>query len=93
MRRHQKTTTARGYGAPHQRLRERWALLVDRGEVTCGRCGYLIPAGCPWDLSHPGDDKTMAPVPWHSRCNRSYAVTVTKRRRQLPRNRGTSRPW
>jgi hypothetical protein len=76
-------TTALGYGNTHQRLRERWAKVVDAGGVLCGRCGRLIDPATPWDLSHPGDDKTLDPVPWHQRCNRQYAASVTKPRRRV----------
>lgn len=75
------STTARGYGARHMQLRRRWAPVVKAGGVACGRCGHLIAPGTAWDLSHPGDDKSADPVPWHQRCNRQYAATVTKKRR------------
>ncbi len=58
---------------------------VDRGEVACGFCGAQIAPGAPWDLSHPHDDKTLPPVPWHRRCNRQYAAAVTRRRRATQR--------
>jgi len=76
------TTTQKGYGAHHQAVRARWAPLVDRGEVVCGKCGRYIQPGTPWDLSHPLDDKTQRPVPWHRACNRRYAASVTKPRRR-----------
>jgi hypothetical protein len=84
MKRQQKSTAARGYGGHHQALRRQWKPIVDRGEVVCGRCRRLIAAGEPWDLSHPSDEKLSAPEPWHAACNRSYATTVTKPRRQTP---------
>jgi hypothetical protein len=71
-----------GYGFHHQQLRKRWARVIDGGGVLCGRCGRLIDPATPWDLAHPLDDKTLEPVPWHQLCNRSYATTVTKPRRQ-----------
>jgi len=76
-----------GYGFHHQQLRKRWARVVDVGDALCGRCGRLIDPATPWDLSHPLDDKTLEPVPWHQLCNRSYATTVTK-----PRRQGTAPP-
>jgi len=56
--------------------------------VRCGRCGYPIDPGSWWDLSHPGDDKSVTPVPWHARCNRKYAASVTKKRRNRQRQKG-----
>jgi hypothetical protein len=76
-RRHPLSPAQRGYGPAHQRLRRQWARRVDRGEVACGRCGYPIIPGAPWDLGHPNDDKALPPTPWHRRCNRQYAATVT----------------
>jgi hypothetical protein len=81
-RRNQGSSTARGYGAPHQRLRERWAKVIEAGGVLCGRCGRLIDPAMPWDLSHPFDDKTQRPEPWHAACNRSFAASVTRQRRR-----------
>ena len=75
-------TTALGYGYSHQKLRARWAKVVEAGEVTCGKCGRLIRPGTPWDLSHPRDDKSLPPEPWHASCNKSYASAVTKPRRR-----------
>jgi hypothetical protein len=76
------TTTGRGYDASHVRDRKKWALLVDAGGIACGRCGRPIIPGTFWDLSHPFDEKSMAPEPWHRKCNRSYAATITKARRR-----------
>ena len=97
-RHHKLSTTARGYGPAHRQLRARWSLEVDRGSVLCGRCGRLIEPGTFWDLSHPGDDKTQQPVPWHRYENRAYASSVTKPRRngRLVRDVGPmrrSREW
>jgi len=73
-------TTKRGYGSTHQKRRKAWAPKVDAGQVACGHCGRIIVPGTPWDLSHPGDDKNLSPIPWHAKCNRSYAMTVTRKR-------------
>ena len=79
------SATARGYGVAHQAARRRWAPMVERGEVLCGRCGRSIDPGTPWDLSHPKDDKGLPPEPWHASCNRAYASAVTgPRRRRSP---------
>ena len=74
-------TTALGYGYHHQQARKRWKVVVDAGDVFCGRCGKWIDPATPWDLAHPDDDKTRTPVPWHRRCNRAYLL---ERRRQRP---------
>lgn len=75
----------RGYTATHDRLRKRWEPRVKAGGVACGRCGRLIEPGTPWDMSHPGDDKRLTPVPWHRRCNRQYAASITRPRRNRER--------
>jgi len=43
-RRAKGLTTLAGYGAAHQKLRARWALVVARGGVLCARCQRPIPA-------------------------------------------------
>lgn len=65
-----KTTTQRGYGSRHQRLRKQWAPIVNRGEATCGRCHQPIQPGTPWDLGHDDHDRTKYTGPEHQRCNR-----------------------
>jgi hypothetical protein len=78
------STKERGYGADHRRRRAVWKPKVDRGDVSCPYCGRWIQPGTAWDLSHPFDDKTQSPVPWHMSCNRKYAASVTKNRRRNP---------
>jgi hypothetical protein len=80
--RKQAKTSERGYTGQHAARRKQWTPRVKAGGVACGRCGNIIPPDAPWDLSHPGDDKSLEPVPWCRRCNRQYAATVTKRRRR-----------
>lgn len=86
-----------GYGAAHVKLRRQWAAQVDTGRVSCGRCGLPIAVGEPWDLSHPGDDKSIAAVPWCRRCDGRYAATVNKRRKsreaQVQTSGRPSRAW
>lgn len=65
-----RSTTARGYGTPHQRERERWKPLVDSGNASCARCGKAIAPGQPWDLGHT-DDRTAYTGPECVPCNRS----------------------
>jgi hypothetical protein len=88
------TTTRRGYGWRHQKLRARWAPIVAAGGVHCARgeqClrrdqpgGTLIVPGEPWDLGHDDLDRSIYTGPEHQRCNRA---TAGRRRRR------TSRKW
>jgi hypothetical protein len=70
-RQHLKSSTARGYGVVHQKLRARWAPIVEAGGVACARCGFLIAPGEPFDLDHSDDDRTQYNGPAHAGCNRS----------------------
>jgi hypothetical protein len=63
------TRQARGYGATHDRLRQRWAPHVAAGSVRCARCGKPITPGTPWDLDHTDDRRTYR-GPSHAHCNR-----------------------
>ena len=69
-----RSTTERGYGNEHQRLRKVWAPHVERGEVRCARCGRLIQPGTPWDLGHDDNDRSVYSGPEHRRCNRRTAA-------------------
>lgn len=63
-------TTGRGYGAPHQRLRKRWAPIVAAGGVVCPRCQQPITRGQTWHLGHKdGTAKQAYSGPEHSACN------------------------
>ena len=62
------TTTEKGYGAPHQRLRKQWAQVVEQGGTACARCGYLIVPGTKWHLGHTVD-RSAYTGPEHERCN------------------------
>lgn len=70
-------TTARGYGAVHQKLRKQLAPKVAGGGIRCWRCGELIRAGERWDLGHDDGDRRIYRGPEHVKCNRATA----KRRR------------
>jgi hypothetical protein len=58
------TTSERGYGAKHRRLRADWQSRIDAGErVVCWRCDeagepHLILPGEPFDLGHDDLDRT-----------------------------------
>lgn len=80
--------TARGYGFRHQQERKRWALKVDRGEVSCARCGLQITPGTSWHLDHNAD-RTGYLGPSHKSCNLRAAgrkgARVTNPRRKTRR--------
>jgi hypothetical protein len=85
------STTARGYGWSHQRLR---AALIAAYSPTdpCWRCGF--PLG-PWpqllDLGHVDGDKTRYAGLEHRRCSRSAGARYGNQLRG--RRRITSRRW
>lgn len=81
-------TTARGYGTKHQRRRRQLAAKVERGEVTCWRCGRLIAPGEPWDLGHDDRDRTVTRGPEHRACNRATASHKPSRERAEERHPG-----
>jgi hypothetical protein len=68
-----RSTTARGYGHAHQKLRKRWAKEVAKGTVTCPRCGRMIEPGESWDLGHADHDRRRYVGPEHAGCNRATA--------------------
>lgn len=47
-----RSTTAKGYGSEHQKLRARWGPLVATGTVRCAIGGELLKPGAPWHLAH-----------------------------------------
>jgi hypothetical protein len=63
------STAVRGYGADHQRERERWRPKVAAGLVDCARCHQPIEPERPWDLGH-NDTRTGWSGPEHRVCNR-----------------------
>lgn len=81
------TTTQRGYGSGHKRMRAQWAPKVATGTVTCWRCGELIAPDDPWDLGHDDDDRSIYRGPEHAGpCNRSAAAKRSNRRRAKHRS-------
>jgi hypothetical protein len=80
------STTRRGYGWPHQRVRAYWARLVEAGQAFCAHCGGWIPPGTPWDLGHT-DDRGSYTGPEHARRNRAKAA---RKRNALARQRAAA---
>lgn len=83
------TTTERGYGTEHQRLRKRWAPKVATGTVRCWRClangksevEALIHPEDEWDLGHDDGDRSVTRGPEHLSCNRATASRRPRRKR------------
>lgn len=68
------STSERGYGAAHQRERDRWAPVVAAGGAMCARqgpkcIGKPLAPDQPWDLGH-NDDRTAWTGPECIPCNR-----------------------
>lgn len=81
------STTAKGYGNAHQKLRRVIAREVKAGTAICWRCTKPIHPDEPWDLGHDDDDRSKYNGPEHVRCNR--AVTAHKAANVVDE----SRPW
>lgn len=94
------TTTQRGYGSSHQRLRKQYARMVAAGRAQCSEVVCLSPTrwiqpGTPWDLAH-GATRDTYRGPAHAACNRSESATRTNRSRATATPSGTrvrSREW
>lgn len=83
-------TTARGYGAAHQRERAKWKPLVEAGLVVCWRCRKPISPQTVWDLGHDDDDRSQYRGPEHVKCNRA---TAGRRKRRGTPPAQASRDW
>lgn len=60
-----QSTTKRGYGRKHQKLRAQLAPKVEAGRYDCWRCGTPILPGQPWDLGHDDHDRSQYRGPEH----------------------------
>lgn len=90
------STTARGYGAPHQIERRRWArLLAQAGSMPCARrssrhCIQTIRPGDDWHLDH-SDDRSRYLGPSCVPCNTSAGVRKANANRRAMRTRSRLR--
>jgi hypothetical protein len=92
LRRAMATTTDRGYGYVHQRLRRHWEREIALGDVFCARCSRLIVPGSFWDLGHDDFDRSAPTHREHRSCNRGAAAVKGNKSRAV-RVRYTSREW
>lgn len=76
------TTTSRGYGSDHQRLRKEWDKEVQAGRAHCWRpdCRKWLPPGQPWHLGHL-DDRSGYGGPECPPCNLKHAARKGNRMR------------
>lgn len=95
---HQRTTTQRGLGWAHQRLRAR--LLPSAYGTPCPRCGQLMLQGQDLDLDHTGLPRALGGRPGqgqmaHESCNRSAGSRLGNalRARAPHPKRVASRRW
>lgn len=65
------STTERGYGHEHRKLRAQVKLHVDAGQAHCWRCGQWLDPAEPWDLGHDPADRTIYRGPECIPCNRA----------------------
>lgn len=86
------TTTERGYGAKHQKLRKQYQKVVDAGAAECWRCGKAVPPGSEWQLGHDDNDRSKYMGVECTYCNESTGgrngAAVTNAARAM-----TTREW
>jgi len=63
------TTSQRGYGTAHQKLRRTWLHRISTENIHCSRCDKPINPNDNWDLDHT-NDRTGYNGPAHAHCNR-----------------------
>jgi hypothetical protein len=101
------TTTQRGYGYGHQKLRSSWKPYVDAGMVEChaavcleeldgirerdNRDRWILP-GSKWHLGHTAD-RTAWTGPEHERCSTHDGAVRRNRTRGMARQQRASRQW
>lgn len=87
------STTARGYGYDHQKLRV--ALLPYAYGKPCPKCGLTMKRGEPLDLGHTDDRRGYTGIE-HADCNRiagSAKAHARHEREPDPEDPCTSRAW
>lgn len=86
------STTARGYGYDHARIRK--ARLASAYGTPCARCGEVMVEGEPLDLDH-NDDRDGYRGFSHRRCNRAAGARKgnANRRRNTTTDLNNSRDW
>lgn len=83
---------AKQYGYVHRAERNHWDAFVQAGEVSCARCGRLIPPGTIWHLGH--DHRGNGPsLPEHRRCNQNERNKRCNWKLRKPRRPKRSRAW
>ncbi len=60
------SSSARGYGWQHQKLRAQYLPMVQAGKAICWRCGERISPAMQWDLGHDDNDRTKYRGPEHA---------------------------
>lgn len=91
------STTARGYGTEHQRLRAQLKPVVDAGQGWCTEPVCLmrtrwIPPGTAWDLAHLPDRSGYRGAA-HRKCNRADGARRGNRMRRWRRPRKQPPRW
>jgi hypothetical protein len=82
------TTSQRGYGTSHQKIRKKWARIVARGDALCTRCGVVILPTDEWHLDHT-DDRSGYLGAACAFCNRSAGGKKAAANRSAPVKRWT----
>jgi len=90
----QGSTSKRGYGTNHQKIRKSLEPLVASGQATCWRCQQPIHPTQQWDLGHDDLDKTKYQGPEHAlKKDCTAGGNRASARRQRKPHGDTSRAW
>lgn len=66
------SSSQRGYGTAHKKIRASWRARIENGGVCCSICGKPIPPGSNFHLDH-NDDRSGYTGATHQACNLSKA--------------------
>jgi hypothetical protein len=72
------SSTARGYGTSHRKLRAQWERIIATGGVHCWRCHKPIYSWMDWELGHDDWNRDITRGPEHNACNRKAAAAKAK---------------